>query len=369
MSKPLITELYLLDEKTDDESRLSQNYKVIGTNLNVENVKTATSADGTLKLPQKGDPNPYLSANNATVVSKVTVSGSGTLEAGAIRTFKVAVTYATQDEASESKNDPESPDSYRFPWDRPAKIAISNDTTTVDLWGVDGAGQNLQYSNGEPVNLTVEHPLTVINIQRANRLDIANNGIDLNRTFFQRVNNNAVEMTIGGQTSVWQAGELLCSGVDVEPDLFTYFDPITRKLKSIPYAMENITLVGNTFKWVTRVMDQGNFGVWDKTNTNADGKWDVVDEIAVSNGIKRGPFLLNGKGQILLSYNSETGATGEREIKHAYEGNAETAFGVSVDTDAMNKAFPGGTYKAVFLKFLTYEAIDFTNLRINERLP
>jgi len=358
MAKPIINTIEILDERTDLDSRLTRQYKIVGTDLNVENVKTAYTADGTQRLPQKGEKNPYQSANKATVVSKVTVSQSGTEEGGAAATFRVTVNYAPQDEASASNRDPENPDNFRFPWDKPAKISISNSTMTVDMWGTDFRGQPLLYSNGEAVNLTKELPLSVISIQRANRLDKATSGLNLNKTFFQRVNLNQVDITVGGQTQSWNPRELLCASVDIEPELFTYNDPVDGRLISIPYATESITLIGNIYTWATRVVDQGNL-VRNSSNelvkVTEDGR-----EIS-------GPHMLNGQGYALLEANFTAGLRG---IRNAWDGLSTTGNGITVDAVATKAAFgSAANARAVFLAFLTYDEIDFTDLRINERLP
>ena len=363
MAKPLITEINLLSETTDEESRLVQTYAVLGTDLNVENVKTAFTTAGK-QLPQRGEKNPYQDSTRATVVDRVQVTAQGYQEGGASRRFNVTVNYIPQDEASVRQKDQESPDTFRFPWDKPADLNVDNDTVEVDAWGYDARDQPLIQPNGEPVNIKQTLPLTIYTITRANRADITDNGFTLNKDFFQVINDAPVTITYAGQDTTWEGRQLLCASVDINPTIFKYNDPITGQVQSIPYLEETITLIGNKRRWYERVVCRGNYYYDSEGNmrnemfiTSADGN---IKERHT------GPFLLNENGENLLG---STITAGKRNIENPSSG-ANTVNGVEVDDGPMAAVFGSvANARLVWMVFQMYEQNSFNRLRLNERMP
>lgn len=354
MSTPIIDRIDLLNESTDEYSRLQRNYAVIGRYLNVENVKTTYASNGT-RLPQIGDKNPYMNVANTTVVKTVKASLTGSEEGGTTSRFKVDIGYAPQDELN--MKDKEKPDEFRFPWDMPAQISGNIEFYSMDMWGTDKRGQPLKYSNGEAVHLTQDTPVFVFTITRANKLNISGDAITLSKTYSNTVNNAPVSLTISGKTHTFPARTLKCAGVNWYQDLFYSVDPHTGVKKTVPYANETITLMYDPNYWVLRIVDQGH-RVKDGT---------IFKRVTENNGTTEinEPVPLNGAGQQLLEYGDDAFDGNLRSIKNSYGGGTLTPDLVTIDK-TITEALGG---RLVFLAFQNMDEVNFSGLRLNERLP
>ena len=364
MSKPIITRMNLIDESSDEDNRMSFTYKVEGKFLNVKNVLYAYRENGKQGLPQVGDKDPYADdPGNASICSSIRVKHNGKYDASgsAVGQMTVTVQYLPPDEFSAKRKKKNITDKFQFPWDEPAKVSKTGDAIEVDMWGTDERDKPLQYSNGEPVNLTQSKPLSVINIAFAKKLNDPTDWWSLTDDLLESVNNAQVTLKIGNNTYTYAARTLLVAAADCNVELFRYADPVTGGNKTVLHFDVNLSLVYKKNTWATRIPDEGHVVVDDDNN--------VREPEVITTKHKQKLVFLNGRGQRLLG-DTANAATKLIDTDNVYGGWTTTPYGSVIDKTATD-ALAGGTSsnaRIVILAFMTYEEKDFTPLGLGSLL-
>lgn len=361
MANPQIQEIRLLEQSGDHEGRLTRQYQVWGPGIDCYTVFTAYDSTGQ-RLPQEGDPNPLQvlagDTSNASKADRFSSSQSGSKE-GNYPVIDVTIEWVRPDEVSEALRQG-SEGNFKYPWDQPTDFNITSGEIEEDLYGADGLGNPMVYSNDELINLKRINSLTVFDItrNRKTRGDSFDNSIKMSDDFKKKVNNGPVQLIVEGVLNTFATNTLLVESFEVALIRLKTFDPITNDPITIPYFQERIRLIHKKNTWATRVADEGNF----EMSVLADGTTKVYRRITNSDQEPYNvPQSLNGSGKQLLA---NTHNNGLRDILTPWANNATTSQGVPIDVD-MTQALSG---RLVVLALLTYEQADFSGMDLNRGL-
>lgn len=362
----LLDPVQLVDETTDKEGRLTQNYKVTCTNVDglpSENIETIANAVYTgsktpseyqkyfYKLPKEFDPNPYRKDGiKQTFVSEISVKRSGT----DYNTFAVSVKYDTAG-ALNSRSKDKNLGKYLYAWEEPTEYSESNSVMEEFLYSTDELGQPTVYSNGEMItDLTRKTKIKTISLRRKRRsVGDGTAPVVLANTFFNATNNASV--TLEGVT--YPIYTLMVGGYDVTLNRFIETDIVTGNSKQIKYYEEDITLIYKANTWATRVKDRGSYyynvpvAIGDNGANKANMTTIKID--AAGNSISS-DFALNGGGRA-YGHSSDPNTT-----QSMYVGNGgKTPQGVEID-EATSLAPYDTTLAFLFHPQLNFELLLLT---------